>query len=99
MVLLSSAVLVIRGQAPFPPSYVGNNYFCDGNYNGALWDAMDCTTNCCTFNNPPWFSVSLPAPTSDDIEVRMCGSDGNTLNELMQLSFLQSYVQYAIHCS
>ena len=54
---------------PFPPSYVGNNYFCDGDYNGM----MDCTTNCCTFNNPPWFSVSLPAPTSDDIEVRICG--------------------------
>ena len=79
-------------RAPFPPSYVGNNYFCDGDYNGALWDAMNCTTNCCTFNNPPWFSVSLPAPTSDDIEVRICG-DENPSNENVLLSVLQLYVQ------
>ena len=78
--------------APYPPSYVGNNYFCDGNYNDALWDAMDCTSNCCTFNNPPWFNVSLPAPTSDDIEVRICG-DEDIANEKMFLSFLQLYVQ------
>ena len=78
--------------APFPPSYVGSNYFCDGNYNGALWDAMNCTTNCCTFNNPPWFSVSLPAPTSDNIEVRICG-DENPGNENTLLSVLQLYVQ------
>ena len=76
-------------QAPY---YVGNNYFCDGNYNGALWDAMDCTTNCCTFNDPPWFSVSLPTPTSDNIEVRICG-DENIANENVFLSFLELYVQ------
>ena len=79
-------------QAPYPPSYVGNNYFCDGNYNGALWDAMECTTNCCAFNNPPWFGVSLPAPTSDDIEVRIC-ADQNPSDENVLLSILQLYVQ------
>ena len=81
-----------RSFAPLPASFVGNNYFCDGNYNGALWDAMNCTTNCCTFNNPPWFSVSLPAPTSDDIEVRICG-DEDAADENVLLSFLQLYVQ------
>ena len=80
-----------RSFAELPPSFVGNNYFCDGDYNGALWDAMDCTTNCCTFNNPPWFSVSLPAPTSDDIEVRIC-SDQNG-DETVRLNFFQLYVQ------
>ena len=80
-----------RSFAELPPSFVGNNYFCDGDYNGALWDAMDCTTNCCTFNNPPWFSVSLPAPTSDDIEVRICGDEAG--GENVWLSFLQLYVQ------
>ena len=81
-----------RSFAPLPPSFVGNDYFCDGDYNGALWDAMDCTTNCCTFNNLPWFNVSLSAPTSDDIEVRICG-DQPTSNEIVLLSFLQLYVQ------
>ena len=28
-----------RVQAPLPPPFVGNNYFCDGDYNGALWTA------------------------------------------------------------
>ena len=52
-----------RGFAPLPPSFVGTNYFCDGEYNGALWDGMDCTVSgCCTFNSPPWFSVTLPPP-------------------------------------
>ena len=81
-----------RSFAELPPSFVGNNYFCDGNYNGALWDAMDCTTNCCTFNDPPWFSVSLPAPTSENIEVRICG-DQNPGNENVFLSFLKLYLQ------
>ena len=73
-----------REFAPLPPSFVGDNYFCDGEYNGALWDGMDCTTSCCTFNSPPWFSVTLPTPTSDDIEVRIC-SDEYTTNEPIQL--------------
>ena len=72
------------------PPFVGNNYFCDsGNPgpsfsigplypNDPLWDGAGCpsTSSCCEFNNPPWFNVSLPTPTTDDIEVRLCsGSD------------------------
>ena len=81
-----------RGQAPLPPSFVGNNYFCDGDENQDLWDAMNCTTNCCTFNNPPWFKVPLPAPTTDDIEVRIC-SDQSIGDERVHVSLLQFYVQ------
>ena len=77
---------------PLPPSFVGDNYFCDGEYNGALWDGMDCTTSCCTFNSPPWFSVTLPTPTSDDIEVRIC-SDEYTTNEPIRIRVLEFYVQ------
>ena len=61
-----------RNEAPLPPSFVGNNYFCDSDYiNGEVWDGA-CTSNCCTFNNPPWFAATLPAPTSDSIEARIC---------------------------
>ena len=28
-----------RTFAALPPSFVGDNYFCDGDYNGALWMA------------------------------------------------------------
>ena len=27
-------------------------------------------------NNPPWFCKQLPQPTSDDIEIRLCGNEG-----------------------
>jgi len=70
---------------PPPPSFVGNNYFCDTaaetHVNGwhpddPLWDGQGCpsTSICCSFNNPPWFSTTLPQSTTDDIEVRTCNS-------------------------
>lgn len=70
------------------PSFVGNDYFCDtGNLgpgwsystyytNNPMWDGEGCgpTSGCCQFNNPPWFSKALPQATSDQIELRICGS-------------------------
>ncbi len=76
-------------RATFPPSFVGNNYFCDV---GRLWDGQDCTSACCTFNSPPWFSVSLAAPTTDDIEVRIC-TDQVKSDEDIHVGFIQIYVQ------
>ena len=72
------------------PSFVGQNYFCesgitqwDGRFifwrNGdPLWDGQGCgpTSSCCTFNSPPWFNVQLSSPTTDDIEIRICGQRG-----------------------
>ena len=70
------------------PSFVGQNYFCESGIarwdfrtfalfsNGdPLWDGQGCGPNssCCTFNSPPWFNVTLSSPTTDDIEVRICG--------------------------
>ena len=81
-----------RDQAPLPPSYVGENYFCDNEENGALWDGMDCTTPCCIFNSPPWFSMTLPAPTSDAIEVRIC-SDQTYVDEVTNLRSMDIYVK------
>ena len=73
------------------PSFVGQNYFCESGItrwdtrtfifwpNGdPLWDGQGCgpASSCCTFNSPPWFNVRLPSPTTDDIEVRICGDLG-----------------------
>ena len=80
-----------RGHAP-PPAFVDDNYFCDGSYNGALWDGKDCTTTCCTSNPPNWFNVTLPAPSSDPIEVRIC-TDENDRNENVHIRFLELFVQ------
>ena len=72
-----------------PPSFIGDNYYCEsGNaeisyqssylYNSdPLWDGEQCEGQCCSNGkSPPWFSVELPNPTTDDIEVRICGPEG-----------------------
>ena len=81
-----------RNNAQLAPSFVGNNYFCDGNYNGALWDNKYYVTNCCSFNSPPWFKATLPAPTTSSIEVRLC-VDQTFSDERVFLSSLLLYVK------
>ena len=68
-----------------PPQFIGDNYYCesgnptdsyDDNYffsNDKLWDGQQCEGTCCNgTNSPPWFSIRLPASTTDMIEVRIC---------------------------
>ena len=89
-----------------PQSFVDNNYYCEsGNPNqewvgqvfpnDKLWDGEQCSHEgtCCTgTNTPPWFSVNLGSPTSDDIEVRIMGSESTT-NEDTPIELLEIYVQ------
>ena len=79
------------------PSFVGENYFCESGRNFAdntgpfdaiyaddpLWDGEGCvaTSTCCQFNNPPWFCMTLPQPTTNDIELRICFDSDNTVDE------------------
>ena len=71
------------------PSFVNGDYFCESGNNhdisvndvffgsDPLWDGEGCGFNItsCQFNNPPYFSRILPAPTTDDIELRLCHYD------------------------
>ena len=88
-----------------PPAFVGNSYSCETGDDtpnielkrfyddDPLWDGLDChNATCCAFNSPPWFSVNLPSPTTDDIEVRICGDQG-TGDEDTPLALLELYVQ------
>ena len=89
-----------------PQSFVGSNYYCEsGNPTRAwqglifpddkLWDGEQCSHEgtCCTgTNTPPWFSVSLSSPTSDNIEVRIMGTESTT-NEDTPIELLEIYVQ------
>ena len=84
----------VTEQAPPPPSFVGNNYFCESGRNTAytgphifypddpLWDGQNCVSDCCQFNTPPYFTRTLPAPTSDDIELRICSNSGGTFSDI-----------------
>ena len=71
---------------PHSPPFVGEDYFCETGTNNSiahfrtffgsdpLWDGEGCgsTNTCCQFNNLPWFTKTLPTPTTDDIELRLC---------------------------
>ena len=81
-----------RQNAPLPAVSVGDNYFCDGMFNGALWDGEDCSTACCTFNSPPYFTVTLPTPTTEDIVVSICSDEGRG-NERIQVQLLEIFVR------
>ncbi len=87
------------------PSFVGNDYFCaTGTRNSPnpsqlyihnpLWDGVGCSgdNTCCQFNQPPWFCRTLPAPTTDDLEVRICANYA-TFDENTYISNLDLYVK------
>ena len=87
-------------------SFIGNDYFCDtGNrgpgYNSSafylddpLWNGEGCgsTSSCCEFNSPPWFWKSLPQPTTDDLEIRLCCDNSFQLENKI-LSLVDIFVQ------
>ena len=60
-----------------------------------LWDGQQCETerSCCEgTQSPPWFSVQLPAPTIDMIEVSICCDQG-TMDEDTPVELIEMYVQ------
>ena len=89
-----------------PLTFVEQNYFCDtGNPSNEnwvntffptfpLWDNdANCPSNatCCAPHSGPWFNTTLTAPTTGDIEVRICG-DESTSNEDTPLELIEIYV-------
>ena len=94
----------LQGAAP-PLLIVDNDYYCEsGNpinqssllkvySSDPLWDGQQCEGTCCSdTKTPPWFSVQLPTHTTDRIEVRICGDEG-TSNEDVIIEQLEIYVQ------
>ena len=85
------------------PPFVGNNYFCDtgnpgptGSLNvvytdNPLWDGAGCgaSSTCCQLNTAPWFCTTLPQPTTEDREIRICNL--NSLGTVL-LSLVDIYV-------
>ena len=91
-----------------PPPYVGNNWYCEsGTPDGTtvilypddpLWDGEDCRDGgtCCSMrngNSPPWFSVDLPAPTSDYVEARICSNELSDTQEDTFINIFEIYIQ------
>ena len=87
------------------PPFVGNDWFCESAAatsfqdrvytENPLWDGTGCggsQSTCCSYNAPPWFCKALPETTRDDIELRMCG-DENVSSEDVPVDFYEIYVQ------
>ena len=69
------------------PSFIGNDYFCESGSPGPfdydtfytadpLWDGEQCgliEEECCNAPGIPWFHKPLQQPTTDYIELRVCG--------------------------
>ena len=84
--------------------FIGNNFFCDSAVDtyrehilytdDPLWDGEGCGSNnlCCSYNNPPWFCTELDQSTSDDIELRLCGDEINS-NDDVPIEHIELYVQ------
>ena len=87
------------------PSFIGQDYFCETGSrqtfsyifypDDPLWDGQGCggTSTCCEFNNPPWFCKELPQPTTDNIELRLCGNR-DISNEDSPIEIVEIFVQW-----
>ena len=89
------------------PSFIGNDYFCDSGNHGSryityiyfpddpLWDGEGCgsASTCCEYNTPPWFCKSLPQPTSDDLELRLCNYHNFDYNEDKLISLVEIFIK------
>ena len=90
---------------PTLPPFIGEHYFCDAGSvqlpqstvfysDDPLWDGAGCGTNstCCSFNNPPWFYTQFSAPTTEDIEMRVC-RDSDIYDEDIAIEAVDIFVQ------
>ena len=82
------------------PPYVGNDYYCEAESNGAgtndpLWDGQQCGGDegpCCTIPSLPWFSRNMLNSTNDDIMIRVC-HDEDSSNENIGLDLAEIYIR------
>ena len=103
--LSSPAICPCNGGTP-PPAFVGSDYYCESGVNTGLantvlypndplWDGQGCgglERTCCDPPNLPWFCKELPQPTTDDLEVRICG-DEDLSNEDTTIDLVELYIQ------
>ena len=58
-----------------------------------LWDGKNCLRGiCCAFNNPPYFIKKLTMPSTNYIEVRICGTTGNRHDDT-PIQLIELYVK------
>lgn len=78
-------------------SFVGSDYYCESasSYSDPLWDGQQCNSleaPCCTNPNLPYFKKTFSTPSTDDIELRICGSEGYP-DEATPVDIIELYVR------
>ena len=94
ILLLLTVTIVVNGSG-VSVQCDGEDGFCTADSDDVLWDGKDCWTqeeDCCKHPNLPWFSKTLPEPTSDYIELRVC-CDQESSNEDVPVSYYEIYVK------
>ena len=97
-----------QGSLQTPQSFIGNDYFCEsGNPStnrtyqkilytqDPLWDGKGCGPlegNCCSAPGLPWFNKILNSTTTEYIELRVCGNQGVS-DEDVPVSFYEIYIK------
>ena len=89
------------------PSFVGSDHYCESGLpagqfwqsvlysSDPLWDGQQCNGNegpCCTNPKMPWFIKTLNETTTEDIELRVCASQGYN-DEDIPLDIIELYVR------
>ena len=96
------------GNSEVSPPFVGGDYYCETGdndkeccsttmlySNDPLWDGQQCPGEeapCCTHPIMPWFNKTLSETTTEDIELRVCGSQG-IINEDTPLELIELFVR------
>ena len=96
-----------NGTAVTTPSYVGNDYYCESGRTSSyfdstdrfypgdiMWDGQQCDSSeslCCSNSTIPWFIKTLPQSVTDDIELRMCSSEGYP-DEATPIDIIEIYI-------
>ena len=77
------------------PSFVGDDYTCETfTSTEPVWDGQGCIEEdrlCCQRTSVPIFCKELPAPTTDDSEVRLC-TDQSEGDETLAVESIELYI-------
>ena len=87
------------------PSFISNDYFCESGcpgqfqtnvfYTDPLWDGQQCgliEKACCQDPGLPWFHKTLDSPTTDYLEMRVCGDEVSS-SEDSPVGYYEIYVK------
>ena len=92
----------------YVPEWVGSEYYCESGLfsdqyrqtilysNDTLWDGQQCNGNegpCCTNPKMPWFIKDINETSTEDIELRMCGSENPSNDEDTPLDIIELYIR------